>query len=33
LPCAIIIHGEIGAGKTRTALALAERARSMGLRL
>lgn len=33
MPCAIIIHGEIGAGKTRTALALAERARSMGLRV
>jgi len=33
MPCLLIIHGGIGAGKTTTATALAERARMRGVRV
>jgi len=33
MPCLLIIHGEIGAGKTTTAAALAERVRMRGIRV
>ena len=33
MPCLLIIHGEIGAGKTTTATALAERARIRGIQV
>jgi nucleoside-triphosphatase THEP1 len=33
MPCLLIIHGEIGAGKTTTATALAERARMRGIQV